>query len=459
MQFVPTTILALAIVIGMAIRGPHRSLWMLFAAAPFGAAAAFNMPAVGGASIGVLDLAAVTMFFLVAALPDGLARIAGTMRPFQPGFWLFLLAVISLASAALYPRLFLGMTEVFGISRADNVSRIVLVPLRPTAGNITQLFRLFLDVAAFLAVATILRARPLGETVLNAMLWATAVHFALGWLDVLTVSVGLPGLLDVIRTANYDMLNESRMAGIKRMVGGFPEASSFGYFALGLFGFWLQYWLDGPDRRLGGWMLGLSAIVLLRSTSSASYVALLAFLGVFVLLAVHRNVRIDVKRRTARLFAVSLIGLWIAVVAVFASYELIEPITRYLDDVLFSKLSSESGVERAGWNARAWVNFTDTWGIGAGIGALRASNWLLACLGSIGVLGTAAYLVFLGKVATASSVTGDPRRDAVIRAVKSGCLAMFLSALLTTPTPDLGVFFFALAGAGIGLSRGAARVA
>jgi hypothetical protein len=454
MQIVPSTFLALAVIAVLMWRGPLRGLWLFLMLAPFGAAAAFNLPAVGGASILVLDLAVVSLFFMILATPDGLARVAGTMRPFQPGFWLFLLAVIALVSALMFPRIFAGETQVFGISRADNVSKIVLVPLRPTAGNLTQLFRIFLDVAVFLALATILRSRPDPAPVMKAMIAATGVHVALGVLDVLTFDVGAQALLDPIRTANYDMLTEASMAGIKRMVGGFPEASSFGYFSLGLFGFWLQYWMDGTRRKLGRWMLILSAFVLLRSTSSASYVALLAFLVAFAMISVFRNARLDVTRRSAGLISVTLVALWLGILAALASYELVEPVTRYLDDVLFNKLSSDSGVERASWNERAWINFTETWGIGAGLGALRASNWFLACLGSIGAAGTAVFLAFLYTFAAAPSATGQADRDALIRACKSGGLAMFLSALLTTPTPDLGVFFFALAGMGIGLARG-----
>ena len=92
--------------------------------------------------------------------------------------------------------------------------------------------------------------------------------------------------------------------------------------------------------------------------------------------------------------------------------------------------------------------------MGAGIGSVRASNWLLACLASIGLIGTMIFLAFLVSLARLPSVSRNRDRDAVIRALKAGCLAMFLSAMLTTATPDLGVFFFALAGLAAGLARG-----
>ena len=99
-------------------------------------------------------------------------------------------------------------------------------------------------------------------------------------------------------------------------------------------------------------------------------------------------------------------------------------------------------------------NFLDTGGIGAGLGSVRASSWLVACLSSIGVLGTFCYLAFLTGVLRASARTGDRTRDAAISGLKAGCGAMFIAAMLAHPTPDLGIFFYAMAAMVVGLSRG-----
>ncbi len=453
MEFVPSSFLALAAIVALAAQGVRRGAWAFFALLPFGAAAAFNLPALGGATIGVADLAAVVVIGLVLVGPGAGASLVGTLRPWQPGFILTLVMIVAAFSAIFLPRIFAGETEVFGIARTAKGTGIVRFPLGPSTGNITQLFRLALDFFVFVGLATAFRRVSTVGPVLTAMIVATCVHLALGLIDVLTFATNTAFLMEPIRTANYSLHITDTMAGIKRMVGGFPEASSFGYFSLGLFGFWLQYWISTPRSRAAPWMLALATFAVLRSTSSAAYLALVVFVVAFALYTVFRNLRPEAERRSVALTAGGFMLLWLAGVAAVASYELVAPVTDFLDRVLFQKLATDSGVERLSWNTQALINFRDTWGLGAGLGAVRASNWVIACLGSIGILGTALFIAFLASIAAAPSGPRSDPRSGVIRALKAGCLAMLSAAVLTHSTPDLGLFFFALAGIATGLSR------
>lgn len=453
MEFVPSSLLALAAIVALATFGPRRGAWAFFALLPFGAAAAFNLPALGGATIGVADLAAVVVFGLVLLRRGAGASVIGTLRPWQPGFLLTLVMIVAAFSAIFLPRIFAGETEVFGIARTAQGTGIVRYPLGPSTGNITQLFRLGLDFCVFVGLATAFRRVSDTGPALTALIVATLVHVALGWIDVATFATGTAQILDPIRTANYSMHITDTMAGIKRMVGGFPEASSFGYFSLGLFGFWLQYWISTPGSRAAPWMLVLSTVAVLRSTSSAAYLALAVFVVVFALYTVFRNLRPEAERRSVVLTAGGAMLLMATLVAAVASYQLVEPVTTFLDRALFQKLATDSGVERLSWNTQALINFRDTWGLGAGLGAVRASNWVIACLGSIGVVGTGLFIAFLASVAAAPSGPRHDPRAGVIRGLKAGCLAMMSAAILTHSTPDLGLFFFALAGVATGLSR------
>ena len=455
MQIVASTFIALAAIAAMVLRGPQRSIGVLLALTPLGAAAAFNLPAVGGASIGVADLGVLTLFALVCVTPAGLPAILGAARPFSPGFWLVLLMAWCIVSALFMPRLFAGETQVFSISRSANDDGIAVNPLYPGTGNLTQLFRMLLGICLFACMATLMRLRPEPGRVVAAMALATGLNVALGWLDVVSAAAGLPQLLDPIRTANYAILSDHYFLGTKRMIGGFPEASSFGFYSLGLFGFWLAYWVQGPRTRLAPWMLALSGIVLLRSTSSSAYAAAVAFLITWGLWMTLAHLRAEAARRGLRIFATILFAGWCALLLIFAAYQFADPVTDFLDRALFNKLESQSGVERMTWNAQAWQNFLDTAGMGAGLGSVRASNWLIAALGSIGWVGTALFLAFLGTTARVPAPDTPAGTRATIGGLKAGCLAMLLSALLTHATPDLGLFFFALAGLAAGLSRGA----
>lgn len=453
MELVPSTILAVLAIVALLSLGVQRGLWAFLALAPFGAAAAFNLPALGGASIGVLDLGAVAIFCMVLLTRGTGASLLGTFRPFQPGFFFALVMAIAFLSAMFYPRIFAGQTEVFQIARVEGGSRFDRYPLGPSTGNITQLFRLSLGFLTFAALATSFRRMSDPRPVLRAMAVATGVNFAMGWIDVLTFATGTQSLMEWLRSANYSMHITDTMSGIKRMVGGFPEASSFGFFSLGLFGFWLQFLLSGQNPKLGRWMFALAAISVVRSTSSAAYVALVVFLVAFGLYMFFTNLRPEAGRRGVALTASAAVIGWIVIVTAVASYEMVPAVTDFLDRVAFDKLTTDSGQERMSWNTQAMKNFTDTFGIGAGLGAVRASNWLVACLASLGVPGTMAMLAFMASFALSPSTPAHDPRAPLVKGFKAGALAMLCAAILTHSTPDLGVFFFALMGLSTGLSR------
>lgn len=457
MQIVPSTFPALIVALGILLLGPQRGLWLYLAATPFGMAAALNLPAVGGMSILLADLALVAIFGSLLVRSNAAPAIFGTMRPFQPGFFLLLLLVWCAASAFLLPRLFEGQTEVFGMARVQGQIGILLKPLMPSSGNFSQLFRMILSVMSFVALATLFRLNPDPRPVVIAMAAAAVVHVLLGWADVLSFEAGMAQLLDPIRTANYALTANHKLAGIKRMIGGFPEASAFGYYTVGLFGFWLQYWLSTRQSRLAFWMMIALLIALLRSTSSSAYLALGAFMALAALLNLSTNDRIS--RRSACMLGVLAVALPILAAGLTVAYQTDPAISAYFDRLLFEKLDSDSGVERMSWNAQALTNFLETNMLGAGLGSVRASNWLIATLSNVGLIGATLFAAFLWTLAGAPARNeargGDDQRAAVILALKMGCLALLCRAMVVKSTPNLELIFLSMAGLAAGLSRGA----
>ena len=453
MEIVQSTYLALAAMAVLFRLGPYRGLWAFMFVAPFGAAAAFNLPAVGGVTIGQLEFLVCALVLTVFLMPGGPNRFFGTLRPGQPGFWLLLLILYGLVSSFFFPRVFWGQTEIFSLSRAANTKGIISIPLQPSSGNISQPALLTLAALCFVALAALFRNRPDEKAVLRALVTVTLVNFLLGWIDVASATFGVEFLLEPIRTANYDIMTNNYMAGIRRMIGGMPEASSYGAFSLGLFGFWLHYWITGPRRTANTIMFLIATSAVLRSTSSGAYVAVVLLLGVYSIGWAILAGRGKVSPRAASLIFSGVIGVWVCAITIVAGYQLVEPITAFFDTTLLDKLDSDSGVERMGWNTQALKNFSDTWFLGAGLGSVRASNWLVSCLGSIGILGTAFYLAFLGSLARAPADSGNHMRDALVQSLKIGGLALIIAALMTASTPNLGTFFYVIAGICAGLSR------
>lgn len=454
MQFLPSTALAVVMIGGLVALGLRRGLWLFFAMMPLGAAAAFNLPAVGGASFGIKELAVIALFLMVLSRRGGLDRAMGTLRLGQPGGIALILFLWCIVSALFVPVVLAGATEVFTIARAANTHGIRAIPLGPTAGNLTQLFTISLSFAAFLALATDTRIAPDPARIEKALAVATGLNLALGLADLFSASLGATWLMDPLRTANYSILSEARIMGFKRMIGGFPEASSFASFSIGLTGFWLHRYLTA---RRGPWMLLIALFCLLRSTSSAGYVALVLFLATYAAQGAVTRMGSVLSRRVVITAILGVLLAWHALVLIYAAYQLVEPVTAFLNESLFDKLGSESGIERMSWNAQALRNLTDTWMLGAGLGSARASNWLLSSLGSIGLPGTALFLAFLASVLRMKVRAPGSDLDSVATALKWGCVATLSCEILIASTPNLGVFFFAMAGLATGLARSTQR--
>jgi hypothetical protein len=200
-------------------------------------------------------------------------------------------------------------------------------------------------------------------------------------------------------------------------------------------------------------MLLIALFCVLRSTSSAAYVALVIYIGVYAVYGAATRMRSVLSRQIVITAILAALLLWHAMIIIYAAYELVEPVAAFLNETVFEKLGSDSGVERMSWNAQALRNLFDTWLIGAGLGSARASNWLLSSLGSVGLPGTALFAAFLVAVFRMRvAVPGTPA-DMTVSALKWGCAATLVTELLIASTPNLGVFFFAMTGLAVGLAR------
>lgn len=458
MQLLSSTPLVLTVLLAIISVGALRGLPIVFALLPMGMLALVNLPALGGMTVLAIDAAIVVMCLMLAFRPNSGATLLEIFGPGTAGGIFLLFLVYAVLSSFFLPRVFAGETEVFGISRIEGVRGIVALPLRPTGGNLSQAFRIGLSTLAFAATAFYVLRRPDPAPILAAIKVATAVHVGMGVLDIATQSAGASYLLDWARTANYSLTLGQQLAGLNRVIGGFPEASAFGYLSLGLFGFWFARWIGSErgDREAALYCLA-ALLILLRTTSSSAYVGLALFVSAFFIYRFLTLQQSAISRRAALILILFLAAAPFALMGTFVLYELNAGFSSFLDRSLLNKLTSSSGVERMSWNAQAVSNAWDTWLMGAGLGSVRASSWLISTLANTGLIGLALILWALARLFLARLDGLPDDLTALGLALKMCCAGFLARAMVVKATPDLGIAFYCAAGLAAGLALHAAR--
>ncbi|MEM9785149.1 MAG: hypothetical protein AAF801_01515 [Pseudomonadota bacterium] len=452
MQILSSTFIALPLVAAILLWGPRTGILILFGLLPMGMMAAFNLPAIGGTTILASDLAVLALLALLFLRPGGFDLLARVFSPGSPGLSLLAFFGYAVIATMFLPRIFEGATEVFSLSRSANEDGIVANPLRPGTGNLSQLLRMTLGISVFTAaVAFAIRYRD-PKLALRAVQVASVVHIGMGLLDILTNGAGMPWLLDWARTGNYALTLGQKMAGFNRMIGGFPEASSYGYFSLGLLGFWTSYWLSGRDRTAAPTIFFvLTLFVVLRGTSSSAYVGAALLAMVFLMMSALDTRRTGLSVRAAAIGIGVSVLIPILCVTVVILYQTAPTFTNFVDQSLLNKLDSESGLERASWNMQALRNFLDTNLLGAGLGSVRASNWVVAVLATTGLPGMILMFAFLWRLFTFSQPGTDPEAKRIELALKMACVGFLARAVVVKASPSLDYGFFAAAGLATGL--------
>ncbi|AWN41412.1 hypothetical protein [Methylobacterium durans] len=429
------------------LAGPAFSVYALLVAALLQSAAAIVLTSLGGASIQPAHL--LLLFFLV-----GMLRYATTFRgmieaarPPNPGFWLVVLLIYALISAAFLPRLFEGMTYAFGNSREGGGTDTPLLPLAPNSGNITQPVYFAGNVVCFLVVAAYARGARRANAVANAVLFCCGANLIFAALDQLTALTNTTELMQPLRNASYRMLDEGQVMGLKRLVGSFPEASAYASTTLGLFGFSFSLWLRHHRSRLSGLLATSLLVSLMLSTSSTAYAGTIIYLTLVYVGCLLRMGQGSATLNMSRfVFVAPLAAVFLFILLQFSDAAW-RTVSEVLDSFLFNKLASASGVERARWNQQAIVNFIDTYGLGTGLGSVKSSSFLTSALGNVGLVGLIAFTAFFAAMLRrAGSGQIDPRIAPLREAAASGCIALLVAAALSGGSIDLGLQFCALGG-------------
>jgi hypothetical protein len=442
---------ALALLVGLAciVYGQKLSIYALLMASLLGASAAAFVTALNNSNVQpahfLLMFLAMDLLLRGHVLKMGLASLAAP----RAGFWLLLTLIYGALTTIFMPRLFAGATYVFNIAQnSTDGAGIVQVPLGPVSANVTQVLYLAGDFVCFLIFYAYSGARDGLETVARAMIVCAFVNIGFALLDVVSHVTQTPELLSFLRNTNYRMLDDVELAGFKRIVGSFTEASSFAFATLGLFTFAFTLWIRGIYQRAAGAAAVLSLVAILFATSTTGYVGLCSFLLIQYAMFLAQLLARRATRNILAFLVFAPLVVSLIVVSVWMDADARHTVAQLIDITIFSKLDSDSGIERASWNAQALRAFRDTMGLGAGIGSVRASSWLIAVPASIGVLGALAYGMFVACVLVGRPFRRpDPRAGAIQSAARASCLAQILASSVAGSFIDLGLVFFALAGA------------
>jgi hypothetical protein len=434
-----------------ALRSTWWALTALLCLGLFGAASAL---AVGGANLtpGHLSLA----FFLgaVAIRKGAFDRAFLSIRPGTPGLVLLALTVWAVCSSFIMPRLFAGEFLVFPLN--SQFKSILEVPLMPTGANFNQAVYFSSGIMVFAAVSSIINNDTMMRRAANAVLFASGVSLIFVLIDTVTFAAGLSHLLNFVRNADYAQLFSHQFLGVKRVTAFLPEASAYAIMACGFFAFNFRLWRSGVRAELTGPLSLATFVTVLFSFSSTGYVALIAYLSVVLLgsmFGIDRQASTNphVAATNQRIF-LSLIPFTVlaAAIAVALKPDLLDPIVATFDRSITSKLSSASGVERTAWNMGGVRAFFETYGLGAGLGSVRTSSFAVAVIANLGIIGTLLYACFFAFLFQDSArhpyYSASAETRAYASAAKSACFAYIIATTISGSSPDMGFYFFGLAG-------------
>lgn len=377
--------------------------------------------------------------------PVFLGRFIKNMFFPKAGFWLMSIAVIGLVTSIILPRLFYGSTQIFAVGNTDFGPSIMLTPLGPVGGNITQPMYIISDLFCFLLIMSIASDQKGFAAVTVGVMAHAVINIAFAAVDIVTYYSETGYILDFIRNAQYSLHLEEETAGLKRIAGSFSETSAFSYTTLGAFGFTATLWLYKKCSMISGTTAALSLVMLILSTSSTAIVCLPILVLILYIISINSILKGKANKRQINFLLSFPLLISTLSLGSILNKTILSNVSDFLNVLIFEKSTSQSGLERSSWNDAAINNFYDTYMLGAGLGSVRASSFTLAVLANIGIAGSLLFAIFFGCVLLGEKSIDDP--NSIIRtASRIACIGMLAAASVSGTLVDLGLYFFVLAG-------------
>lgn len=445
MSVEPIGLLTLAIGLATLFWGADLAILCFIPMTLLGSAGAILLGASGTIQPAHLMLSFLT--FTIFLRPERRATILRSSTFPHECFWLAAIVILGVIGGLLLPRVFAGATDVTAIGSTDYGPSVVLVPLGPTSGNITQAVYIIADFACFAAVLAYASVPRDHAVVVKALLIYCVGDVAFAFLDVVTSATGTSDLLGFIRNASYVFHDDEVTGGLRRIIGSFTETSAFSSTSIGCLGFTARLWLAGLRPRVTATLSVVFLGLLAFSTSTTAYAAapglLIILYGAACLRIVGQGLAPPATYAFLCLTPLALILVAIGISLNQTAYDVLQD---FLAVTVLDKSTSQSGIERAQWNQTALQSFFDTFGFGGGLGSIRASSFPLAVLSNLGLVGAMGFLVFFAIVLLPGRHQNQTGYAAEVRAAaRMACIGLLLAATVSGALVDLGLPFYVFA--------------
>lgn len=432
--------------------------WLMIICTAFGGSAALLMPALGGASVPPAQFAVI--FLVARCLLPGSGQYEAVADALRANVLLGAFTAYGIVTAFIAPHLFEGTMQVVSLRYQAVASLFATTALAPSPQNVTTTVYL---VGTFLTAVTAyvaLRDRQSALTYVKVAVIIVAIHTFFGVTGSVLKNTGYDAVIAFFRNANYAQ-NDQSIHGIVRINGIWPEASSYAAYGFDWFVLVFECWFRNVLPKWTGPAAALMVLVLFLSTSSTAYGALTIYFAIFLARVLISPKSLPASKGLAIAGAALMVIIIIALICfLFPAFATL--FWKLLLQVTVNKQGSDSGLQRAFWAKTGLNAFVASWGIGIGPGSFRSSTITTAMIGSVGVIGTTAFLLHVIRVLKPlriSTYYGDLSRvgipsdvaGRVGAAASWAVVAVLIETALIAPTCDPGTDFGVFAGAALAL--------
>ncbi len=424
-----------------------------------GGGSAITMGALGGASLLPSQFGLIFLMLRIA-LPSArqmpLVRegtVANSMLVVYVGY--------AIVSAFVLSKIFTNAMQVVPLKPSEDMRSGLFstVPLQFTTQNITASFNMTFTLLSAIAMYVAAK-QPRGAVMLaKTGTMICFVHSYLGISAALLASTPYAAFLKLFRNGSYYQHNQS-VEGFIRITGIHPEPSGYAQYGFIWFVFATECWLRGILPKRSGPAALIMGSILFISTSSTAYVSLGAYAAVLLIRMAFTPQLMGLRKILvfAGLFILGCVAIS-AMLLIFHS--LSAKLLEILEAMTINKQQSSSGLQRAFWAKQGIDAFKVSHGLGIGAGSFRSSSIFTAILGSVGVIGSLAFVLFTAHVfkpfRTATYLLEDDKVSQVGVAAAWTVVMMLVPAGIGSPSPDPGFTFGAFSGAALAL-RGRSRL-